>query len=96
MALPDAKGRERILEQYISKFAIAKKIGVKKLATDTTGFTGAWLRELVLTAFSISLKNKRKTLTQACLDGALDKIKKLREKTNQRRRLTKENGDIFG
>ena len=94
--LPDKKGRKRILKTYIDKFDANKQINMDLLAKDTDGFTGAWLREVVLLAFSLSLKNTDKRLNQQNIDKAVSKIKILRQKTNRKRSRAEESEDIFG
>ena len=94
--LPDKKGRKRILKTYIDKFDANKQINMDLLAKDTDGFTGAWLREVVLLAFSLSLKNTDKKLNQQNIDKAVSKIKILRQKTNRKRSRAEESEDIFG
>jgi DNA polymerase III delta prime subunit len=93
--VPDKSSRIKILTQYISKFTDIKTINVKKMAKETDGFTGAWLRELVMLAFSLSLRDEN-TFDNETLDKALDKIKVLRKKTNKRRTEDEQNEALFG
>ena len=65
------------------------------MAKETDGFTGAWLRELVMLAFSLSLRDEN-TFDNETLDKALDKIKVLRKKTNKRRTEDEQNEALFG
>ena len=93
--VPDILGRENILAKYISKFSKIDKINLKKLAKDTSGFTGAWLRELVVLAFTLSLRGKGK-VDNTTLEKALDRVKVLRKKTNRQRQNNEQNEDLFG
>ena len=93
--VPDILGRDNILAKYISKFSKIDKINVKKLAKDTSRFTGAWLRELVVLAFTLSLRGKGK-VDNTTLEKALDRVKVLRKKTNRQRQNNEQNEDLFG
>jgi|TARA_B100001778_G_scaffold334492_1_gene346154 hypothetical protein len=56
--MPNLEGREKIILKYAEPFN-AKKIDWKKWAKKTDGFSGAWLRELVTTAFSLAVQERK-------------------------------------
>jgi len=56
--MPNLEGREKILLKYAEPFT-TKDIDWKKWAKKTDNFSGAWLRELVTTAFSLSVQERK-------------------------------------
>ena len=56
--MPNLEGREKILLKYAEPFT-TKNIDWKKWAKKTDNFSGAWLRELVTTAFSLAVQERK-------------------------------------
>ena len=56
--MPNAIGREKILLKYAEPFNV-KGIRWEKWAKKTDNYSGAWLRELVTTAFSLSVQDRK-------------------------------------
>ena len=56
--MPNLEGREKILLKYAEPFN-TQEIDWKKWAKKTDGFSGAWLRELVTTAFSLAVQERK-------------------------------------
>lgn len=73
--LPDKESRVKLLEYYISKIKTVKRsINIEKIASRTTGMTGADMKNLVNLAILKAIKEKRKKAVQSDLESALDRL----------------------
>jgi GTPase SAR1 family protein len=83
--MPNTKGREKILLKYAEPFKI-KGIKWDKWAKKTDNFSGAWLRELVTTAFSLAVQNRKANneivLTDVQMNHAYTLVTESRNKAN--------------
>ena len=68
--LPDKKIREHILNKYLGEIEFEGKLNIHKIVNETDGLSGAYLREIIMTAYMISLEKERK-LNQRILEQAL-------------------------
>ena len=69
--------REHILEKYLSEVT-DKKLNLSSLVKKTEGLSGAYLREIIITACMISLENKV-NINQEILEEATNDVLELKE-----------------
>lgn len=74
IGLPDMKGREEILKIHAKNKKLASDVDLKNLASDTAGFTGAELENILNEAAIIATVNKNEVITNKNLDDALKKV----------------------
>jgi len=74
IATPDAKGREEILKIHAANKKLAKDIDLKDIATDTAGFTGAELANVLNEAAIIATIKKHKSIQMQDLEDAVKKV----------------------
>lgn len=74
IGLPDMKGREEILKIHVKNKKLASDVDLKNLASDTAGFTGAELENILNEAAIIATVNKNEVITNKDLDDALKKV----------------------
>jgi len=72
--VPDVKGREKILEVYGRKTAVADNIDWKVIARGTPGFTGADLENMVNEAALLAARSGDDKVTMEHLERAKDKV----------------------
>lgn len=71
---PDVNGRKDIFDIYLGKIAHVDNIESKKLATMTPGFTGAEIENLVNTAITEAVHNKKEQADLDDFEYARDRI----------------------
>tara|TARA_R110000868_G_scaffold411733_1_gene708248 strand:+ start:79760 stop:81676 length:1917 start_codon:yes stop_codon:yes gene_type:complete len=71
---PDVAGREKILELYGNKVPMSKDVDFKKIAQSTPGMTGAELENVINEAGTFAAREKRKEITMADLEAAVEKV----------------------
>ena len=76
--IPDVALRTAILKKYLDKFQTGK-INVEKFAKASDGLTGAYLREVVTTAYLITLENGAGAITSAVLEESLNQVKEMKQ-----------------
>lgn len=72
--LPDIKGREQIIELYLSKIKFDISVDKTTIARGTTGMTGADLANLVNLAMLNAVKEGRKECSSVDIEVARDRI----------------------
>jgi cell division protease FtsH len=72
--IPDVRGREKILEVYGRKTAVADNIEWKVIARGTPGFTGADLENMVNEAALLAARGGGDKVTMQHLEEAKDKV----------------------
>jgi cell division protease FtsH len=72
--IPDVKGREKILEVYGRKTAVADNIEWQVIARGTPGFTGADLENMVNEAALLAARSNDDKVTMKHLELAKDKV----------------------
>jgi cell division protease FtsH len=72
--IPDVKGREKILEVYGRKTAVADNIDWPVIARGTPGFTGADLENMVNEAALLAARSNDDKVTMQHLEQAKDKV----------------------
>lgn len=72
--LPDVKGREQILELYLSKVSVDDTVHAETLARATPGMSGADLETLINTAALRAAKRDAKFISIEDVDEAKDKL----------------------
>jgi cell division protease FtsH len=72
--IPDVRGREKILEVYGRKTAVADNIDWPLIARGTPGFTGADLENMVNEAALLAARSGDDKVTMEHLDQAKDKV----------------------
>ncbi|GFE69238.1 ATP-dependent zinc metalloprotease FtsH [Chroococcus sp. FPU101] len=71
---PDLAGRLAILEIYAQKVQIEEDVDLKVIATQTPGFAGADLANLVNEAALLAARNHREKVSQADLKEAIERV----------------------
>ncbi len=74
VAMPDIRGRRKILEVHMKKSPIGKDVNVKILARGTPGFSGADLENLVNEAALLAAKRNKKKVEMEDFEDAKDKV----------------------
>ena len=72
--LPDAKGREEILEVHARGKIFAEGIKLKNIAERTVGFSGADLENLLNEAALLAVRRNKDNITMAEIDEAHDRV----------------------
>ena len=90
--LPDAKGREEILEVHAVGKTFAKNVKLSNIAKRTVGFSGADLENLLNEAALLAVRRNKDVITMAEIDEAHDRVlmgpaKKSKKYTEQEKRL---------
>lgn len=78
--LPDAKGREQILQVHARKVKLAPGVDLAPISRATTGFSGAELANLVNEAALIAARRNAPAVTQSDLEEAREKVRWGRER----------------
>ncbi|KKZ11603.1 MAG: cell division protein FtsH [Candidatus Synechococcus spongiarum SP3] len=71
---PDLSGRRTILEIYGNKVKLDPSVDLESIAAATSGFAGADLANLVNEAALLAARADRKTVTQADLQEAIERV----------------------
>ncbi|MDY6785284.1 MAG: ATP-dependent zinc metalloprotease FtsH [Cyanobacteriota bacterium] len=71
---PDLAGRLKILDIYAQKVKLGEDINLKEIATQTPGFAGADLANLVNEAALLAARNGRATIWQADFKEAVERV----------------------
>ncbi len=74
VSLPDAKGREEILEVHSRDKIFAPDISFKYIAKRTVGFSGADLENLLNEAALLAVRRNKNEITMSELDEAYDRV----------------------
>ena len=90
--LPDKKGRYEILKVHARNKKLSSEISLENLAKRTPGFSGADLENVLNEGAILAVRDKRKVITMADLDEAIDRVmmgpaKKSKKYTEQEKRL---------
>ena len=97
--MPNKEGRESILLKYAKPFKTDSVIKWSKWAEKTDNFSGAWLRELVTTAFSLSVQDRKgnntPVLNQKHMVRAFDIVQETREKANAVRSSSENTHNLY-
>lgn len=72
--LPDKKGRLHILNIHSQNKPLAEDVSLDKIAAETFGFSGAQLESVMNEAAIYAMRDQRKTISQADLSQAIDKV----------------------
>ncbi|MGK7933431.1 MAG: ATP-dependent zinc metalloprotease FtsH [Microcystaceae cyanobacterium] len=71
---PDLQGRMAILEIYSKKVKLNEDVDLKAIATQTPGFAGAELANLVNEAALLAARNQREEITQSDFKEAVERV----------------------
>lgn len=71
---PDLSGRLKILEIYAQKVKLGPDVNLKAIATQTPGFAGADLANLVNEAALLAARNQREAVAQEDLKEAIERV----------------------
>ena len=74
VSLPDAKGREEILEVHGRDKIFAKDVNFSYIAKRTVGFSGADLENLLNEAALLAVRRNKEEITMAEIDEAHDRV----------------------
>ncbi|MBN2124222.1 MAG: ATP-dependent zinc metalloprotease FtsH [Deltaproteobacteria bacterium] len=80
---PDKKGREDILKVHMKSVTAAKNLDIEKLAGMTPGMVGADLANLVNEATLLAVRRKKKKVTMAEFEEAVERVMAGLEKKNR-------------
>lgn len=72
--LPDAKGREEILEVHAKNKIFANDVNLKNIAKRTVGLSGADLENLLNEAALLTVRRNKKAITMEEIDEAHDRV----------------------
>ena len=72
--LPDAKGREEILEVHAKNKTFANDVNLKNIAKRTVGLSGADLENLLNEAALLTVRRNKKAITMEEIDEAHDRV----------------------
>lgn len=72
--LPDAKGREEILNVHAKGKTFAKNVSLKNIAQRTVGFSGADLENLLNEAALLAVRRNKESITMLEIDEAHDRV----------------------
>ena len=72
--LPDLDARLKILQVHAKNKTLAPKANLKKMAAKTVGFSGAELENLLNEAAIMSVKARKKGISQLHLEEAMEKV----------------------
>ncbi|MBN1946188.1 MAG: ATP-dependent zinc metalloprotease FtsH [Bradymonadales bacterium] len=81
---PDIKGREEILKVHTKKLLLGDDINLERIAAQTPGFVGADLANVVNEAALLAARRRRKLITQADFQDAIERVIAGLEKKNRR------------
>ena len=74
VSLPDAKGREEILEVHAKDKILASDVNLANIAKRTVGFSGADLENLLNEAALLAVRRNKDSITMAEIDEAHDRV----------------------
>ena len=74
VSLPDAKGREEILEVHARDKILAKDVKLSNIAKRTVGFSGAELENLLNEAALLAVRRGKNEITMSEIDEAQDRV----------------------
>ena len=80
---PDKKGREDILKVHLKSVTAVKNLDIEKLAAMTPGMVGADLANLVNEATLLAVRRKKKKVTMAEFEEAVERVMAGLEKKNR-------------
>lgn len=72
--LPDKKEREEILEVHIKNKPVAKGVLLERIAAQTTGFSGADIKNLTNEAAILAARENNKEISQKNLEDSIEKV----------------------
>ena len=72
--LPDKNERAQIIQVHVKNKPLADAVNLGKIAVSTAGFSGADLRNLMNEAAILAARENSKTISQANLDSAIEKV----------------------
>ena len=72
--LPDAKGREEILNVHAKGKTFAKNVSLKNISQRTVGFSGADLENLLNEAALLAVRRNKESITMLEIDEAHDRV----------------------
>jgi ATP-dependent 26S proteasome regulatory subunit len=96
---PDKELRGYILEKYLKEFKTDKKLNLSKIIKETENMSGAYLKEIVMVAYMITVEYGVESISQKILDEAFDSVKQLKrevDKTYGVRRMTEKTETLYG
>lgn len=82
--MPDMDARAQILELHAKNKTLSKGVDLKKVASQTVGFSGADLENVMNEAAILAVKKQQKTVTQANLNEAVEKVSMGPERRSRR------------
>jgi cell division protease FtsH len=74
VAMPDVKGREKILQVHVKRVPLDNEVDLKVIARSTPGFSGADLANLVNEAALVGARQGQDKVTMKDLEFAKDKV----------------------
>lgn len=71
---PDINGREAILKVHVRKVKLGKEVDLKRIASQTPGFSGADLANLVNEAALLGARKNRNAVTQEDMEESIERV----------------------
>ncbi|MEE2747159.1 MAG: proteasome-activating nucleotidase [Candidatus Thermoplasmatota archaeon] len=72
--LPDEEGRTAILDIHMGKMPMSKDLSIKKIVSQTKGFSGADLKATCVEAAMVAIRSKRKSVNSKDFRAAINRI----------------------
>lgn len=82
--MPDMEAREKILNIHAKNKHLSQDATLKRIASKTVGFSGADLENVMNEAAIAAVKNRKKSISQENLEGAVEKISMGPERRSRR------------
>ena len=93
--LPDKNLRKHILNKYLSEIKTQKKMNLDRIIPATEGLSGAYLREIIITSYMISLE-KKTDVNQEILGDALKSVLTLKDSVKKSYGYQVETEEMYG
>jgi cell division protease FtsH len=79
---PDKELRGHILNKYLEEFNTSK-LNIDKIVKETENMSGAYLKEIIMVAYMISIEYGSKKITQKIINEAFNSVKQLKRTVNK-------------
>ena len=88
---PDKELRGYILEKYLKEFETKGKLNLSKIIKETENMSGAYLKEVIMVAYMITMEYGVEVIDQKILDEAFESVKQLKREVDKSYGVRREN-----
>lgn len=88
---PDKELRGYILEKYLKEFETKGKLNLSKIIKETENMSGAYLKEVIMVAYMITIEYGVEVIDQKILDEAFESVKQLKREVDKSYGVRREN-----